>query len=828
MSSLPHSTGQALDRVDGPAKVTGQARYAAEYPAADLLHGSVVSSDVARGRVRGIDCAAALAVPGVVAVLHHLNRPPMAGDDEPYKDADAAEGEPFRPLFDDRVLYSGQPLALVLARSLELARYAGSLLRIDIEPEPHQTDLLVALDQAHEAPAELPAERGDFYTAYRAAPIRVEASYSTPIEHHNPMEPHASTVIVQPDGSLLVHDKTQGTQNSQAYLQKVFGLPADKVRVCAAYVGGAFGSGLRPQYQLALAVMAALQLRRSVRVVLTRQQMFTFGYRPRTLQRLQLGADAEGRLLALGHQATAQTSRFEDFTEHVVEWSGMLYRCENLSLAYRLVPLDVYTPLDMRAPGAALGLIGLECAMDELAVRLGMDPIALRRFNFAERNGNEDKPYSSKALLACYEEGARRFGWQARDPRRRSMSEGRQLLGWGMAGGVWEAMQSKASARARLEADGLLRVASATTDIGTGTYTVMTQIAADAAGMAPEEVRFQLGDSALPKAPLQGGSFTVSSVGSAVRLACLRLRQALVAHARARHPELAGTAEERFRICRGHLEAGDTRYALADLLQGLPEDALQVEVEAEPSARRKGYATATHSAVFVEVRIDEALGTLRVSRVVSAVAAGRVINPKTARSQILGGVVWGLGMALQEETQVDHALGRRSGECRVPRHRPPPARLPADRRQVARLSPAACASGLAVTCRVAGLDSPPREDRRPRSPPATESNTTCRRQPRWRPRRALPRCRSRRTCCIAATPKRTCPAPIGPSPGPSVRPVVASVRGQPGGREDRVGWKTGVPRSERFSPGSTVAGKVPLETLRLAEHEAPRIPWHCA
>lgn len=454
MSSLPHSTGQALDRVDGQAKVTGQARYAAEYPAADLLHGSVVSSDVARGRVRGIDCAAALAVPGVVAVLHHLNRPPMAGDDEPYKDADAAEGEPFRPLFDDRVLYSGQPLALVLARSLELARYAGSLLRIDIEPEPHQTDLLAALDQAHEAPAELPAERGDFYTAYRAAPIRVEASYSTPIEHHNPMEPHASTVIVQPDGSLLVHDKTQGTQNSQAYLQKVFGLPADKVRVCAAYVGGAFGSGLRPQYQLALAVMAALQLRRSVRVVLTRQQMFTFGYRPRTLQRLQLGADAEGRLLALGHQATAQTSRFEDFTEHVVEWSGMLYRCENLSLAYRLVPLDVYTPLDMRAPGAALGLIGLECAMDELAVRLGMDPIALRRFNFAERNGNEDKPYSSKALLACYEEGARRFGWQARDPRPRSMSEGRQLLGWGMAGGVWEAMQSKASARAGRPAAG--------------------------------------------------------------------------------------------------------------------------------------------------------------------------------------------------------------------------------------------------------------------------------------------------------------------------------------------------------------------------------------
>ncbi|VTM20396.1 putative hydroxylase large subunit [Pseudomonas aeruginosa] len=228
MSSLPHSTGQALDRVDGPAKVTGQARYAAEYPAADLLHGSVVSSHVARGRVRGIDCAAALAVPGVVAVLHHLNRPPMAGDAEPYKDADAAEGEPFRPLFDDRVLYSGQPLALVLARSLELARHAGSLLRIDIEPEPHQTDLLAALDQAHEAPAELPAERGDFQRAYHSAPVRIDASYSTPSEHHNPMEPHASTVIVQPDGSLLVHDKTQGRRTARPTCKRSSACPATR------------------------------------------------------------------------------------------------------------------------------------------------------------------------------------------------------------------------------------------------------------------------------------------------------------------------------------------------------------------------------------------------------------------------------------------------------------------------------------------------------------------------------------------------------------------------------------------------------------------------
>lgn len=410
MKPVELASGRPLDRVDGPAKVTGKARYAAEFPQQGLLHGSVVSSHVARGRVRRIDCEAALRVPGVVAVLHHLDRPRLAGDDQSYSDDDAAEGAPFRPLYNDRVLYSGQPLALVVAETLELARYAGSLVRIDIDEQGHQTDLLRALDQAHQAPAELPKPRGDFQQAYARAPLRIDATYTTPVEHHNPMEPHASTVIYKPDGSLEVHDKTQGTQNCQTYLHEVFGLPKEKVRVFAAYVGGAFGSGLRPQYQLPLAVMAALQLKRSVRVTLTRQQMFTFGYRPRTVQRLQLGADQDGRLQAVFHEAIGQTSRFEDFTEHVVEWSGMLYRCDNVSLQYRLVPLDVYTPLDMRAPGAALGLIGLECAMDELATAGGLDPLQLRRINFADSNGNEGKPYSSKALLECYRQGAAAFG----------------------------------------------------------------------------------------------------------------------------------------------------------------------------------------------------------------------------------------------------------------------------------------------------------------------------------------------------------------------------------------------------------------------------------
>lgn len=649
--------GQALDRVDGKLKVTGGARYAGEYPETGLLYGSVVSSNIARGRVTHIDITEALQVPGVVMVLDHKNRPKLASYDESYEDADSAEGSPFRPLYNDRVLYSGQPLALVVAETLELARYAGSLVRIEYLVEGHETDLLALSEQSHAAPAELPKPRGNFQAEYDGSALQIDAHYSTPIEHHNPMEPHASTVLYQADGSLHIHDKTQGTQNCQDYLHKVFNIDKEKIRVFAAFVGGAFGSGLRPQYQLPLAVMAALELKRSVRVTLTRQQMFTFGYRPRTLQHLRLGATANGRLTAVAHEAIGQTSRFEDFTEHVVEWSGMLYKCDNVELTYRLAPLDVHTPLDMRAPGAALGVIGLECAMDELACALAIDPVQLRLTNFADRNGNEDKPYSSKELRACYAEGAERFGWSRRNPEPRSMREGRQLVGWGMAGGVWESMQMKASAKAHINAQGKLTVSSATTDIGTGTYTVMTQIAAAGAGVSVADTTFLLGDSSLPTAPLQGGSFTVSSVGTAVQQASKALRQKLFEVACQVDPQFASARADQMTVAEGYLNLGDHRLALSEVLSGLPEG-LEVQVNAEPDKKREGFATATHSAVFVEVQVDEDLGTIRVSRVVSAIAAGRVVNPKMARSQILGGVVWGIGMALHEETQTDHQLGR--------------------------------------------------------------------------------------------------------------------------------------------------------------------------
>jgi xanthine dehydrogenase YagR molybdenum-binding subunit len=649
--------GQPMDRVDGLLKVTGQARYASEFPEAGLLHGSVVSSNIARGRVSAIDSAAALALPGVLAVISHLNRPEIASYDKAYEDMDAADGSPFRPFYNDRVLYSGQPLALVVAENLELARHAGSLVRIEYASEEHQTDLHALLDQAKPADAELPEPRGNFAAELAGSALHVDATYSTPVEHHNPMEPHASTVLFD-DGKLVIHDKNQSPQNCQAYVQKIFDLEKDQVQILTAFVGGAFGSGLRPQYQLPLAVMAALHLKRSVRVTLTRQQMFTFGYRPRTVQRLQLGCAANGRLLAVGHTATAQTSRFEDFTEHVVEWSGMLYKCDNVQLTYNLVPLDVFTPLDMRAPGAALGLIGLECAMDELASAVAIDPVQLRILNFSDRNQNEDKPYSSKELLACYAQGSERFGWEQRSPEPRSMRRDHQLIGWGMAGGVWEAMQMKASAKASLDRDGHLTVSSATTDIGTGTYTVMTQIAAESAGVAVDKVTFLLGDSSLPTAPLQGGSFTVSSVGTAVQQACQALQAKLVDVANQVAPDFAGATIEQVTFGDGEMRWNDQRLALSELLGLAGEDAVSVQVDAEPDPKRDAYSTATHSAVFVEVEVDEDLGSVRVTRVVSAIAAGRVVNPKMARSQILGGVVWGIGMALHEETQTDHNLGR--------------------------------------------------------------------------------------------------------------------------------------------------------------------------
>ncbi|SMQ94431.1 xanthine dehydrogenase family protein molybdopterin-binding subunit [Xanthomonas fragariae] len=662
-------TGTGVTRIDGRAKVTGQARYAAEWPVPDLAYGVVVNSSIAKGKIVAFDLTAARAVPGVLEIITHENRPHMRGMDLFYKDMAAPAGSPFRPLYDDKILYSGQPIALVVADTFEAARHAAHLVELELLQDPHDTNLMINLDRAHK-PKPLkagfsppPKDKGDPQGAFDHAACQIQADYYSGVEHHNPMELFASTVIRDADGHFTIYDKTQGSQNSRWYVSHVFGLSKRKVTVRNPYVGGAFGSGLRPQYQLPLAVMASILLDRSVRVVLTRQQMFTFGHRPETVQRLKLGADRDGSLRAIWHEAIAETSRIEDYVEVVVNWSGQLYACDNVHLGYTLVSLDQFSPMDMRAPGAAHGVHALEVAMDELSYAIGIDPLALRLKNYAQVNPADDKPYSTKALRACYQQGAERFGWAQRPLQQRARKEGNEWVGWGMATGQWDAMQMFARAHAVLHADGRLVVSSAASDIGTGTYTVMAMIAAEALGLPLEQVTFQLGDSTLPVAPIEGGSSHVTTVGSAVDGACGKLRARLLQLAQALPDSRFAKAKlDEVVFANGMLALrvdASSAIALPEVLRAAGLTRVEDKFLLLPSVlKQRKYTRATHGAVFVEVRVDEELGTVRVMRVVSAIAAGRILNPITARSQIVGGVVWGISQALHEHTQSDHRFGR--------------------------------------------------------------------------------------------------------------------------------------------------------------------------
>jgi xanthine dehydrogenase YagR molybdenum-binding subunit len=423
-------------------------------------------------------------------------------------------------------------------------------------------------------------------------------------------------------------------------------------------------------------MLAARDLERSVRVVLTRDQMWSITYRPEALQTISLGAERDGTLLALRHDAVGATSTFEDYQEVVVNWSGVMYRCDNVLLTYKIAKLDTYTPGDMRAPGAVTGVFAIETAMDELAYASGLDPIQLRLKNFTEADATaENKPFGSKALKSCFSEGAARFGWDRRNPEPRSMREGRELVGWGMASGVWESMMMQTSARAILTPDGKLEVGNSTGDIGTGTYTILTQIAADTLGLTMEDVTTKLGDTALPEAPVAGGSWTAASSGTAVMKACRDVGEQVFKLARQMEDSpLANVDFERVAFADGRIAvAGDPArsVALVDVLRAAGVDKVEATANAAPDKDFNAkYEAYTHSAIFVEVKVDEELGQVRVTRVVSAIAAGKVLNPKTARSQILGGVVMGIGSALEEESMMDDRIGRfmnhNLGEYHVP------------------------------------------------------------------------------------------------------------------------------------------------------------------
>jgi xanthine dehydrogenase YagR molybdenum-binding subunit len=662
--------GKPTSRVDGRAKVTGAAKYAAEFNAPGLAYGSVVASTIAKGRIARIDPSQALGVAGVVDVLTHENRPRMADNDEAYKDETAPAGSPFRPLYDDKIMFNGQPIALVVAEEPEIARFAASLVRVEYDEEAHVTDVYRRRDAATpiKAPADPmealftpPKTRGAPERALAAAAVRHEREYYVPIEHHNPMELYASTVIVEGDGKLTVHDKTQGVQNVHKYLCGVFGMKPENVRVVSSFMGGGFGSGLRPQFQVVLAVLAARALRRSVRVVLTRQQMYALGYRPAMIQRIAIGANAGGTLDAITHDAVTVTSQYEDFYRQETGWSGLLYKCANAKYQHKLARLDLATPCDMRAPSAATAVYALESAMDEVAVALELDPLELRLRCYSDRDQHDDRPYGSKALRECYRQGAEAFGWGKRNPEPRSMRDGSELVGWGMATGVWEALQVPITVRIVLTANGHAEVACATSDIGTGTYTIMAQVAADMLGLPLDNISVKLGDSSLPQSPVEGGSWIATSVANGIATTAGAIRDELLRLAKqVPNSPLANAAPDEIALTDGNLVSkrdAARAVSIADAMRHGAVDRIEREETTDPvhDATR---ASNTHAAIFAEVKVDEQLGVIRVTRVVDAVAAGRILNPKTAGSQILGGVVWGIGMALHEETLIDHSFGR--------------------------------------------------------------------------------------------------------------------------------------------------------------------------
>jgi xanthine dehydrogenase YagR molybdenum-binding subunit len=662
--------GTATSRVDGVAKVTGAAKYAAEFNVPGLAHGSVVCSTIAKGRIARIDGSAALRVKGVLAVLTHENRPPMADNDEAYKDDTAPKGSPFRPLYDGKILFNGQPIALVVAETSDIARFAASLVRVEYDQEAHVTDVHRRREAAappkpptnpFEALFAPPKSRGAPERAFAAAAVRHDGEYYVPIEHHNPMELFASTVIVEGDGKLTVYDKTQGVQNVQRYLCRVFGMRAEDVRVMSPFMGGGFGVALRPQFQVVLAVLAARALQRSVRVVLTRPQMYVLGYRPAMIQRIAIGANAGGTLDAIMHDAVTGTSQYEDHHRQETGWSGLLYKSAHAKYAHRMARLDLPTACDMRAPSAASAVYALESAMDEVAAALKLDPLELRLRCYSERDQHEDRPYSSKALRDCYYQGAEAFGWSKRSPAPRSMRDGGDLVGWGMATGVWEALQVPIAVRIVLTANGHAEVACATSDIGTGTYTIMAQVAADMLGLPLESISVKLGDSSLPQSPVEGGSWIAASVSNGIVTTANAIRDELLRLARQMpNSPLADAASDEVALAGGRLVSrrdAARAVSIAEAMRHAGADRIEQEKTTNP-VHDGSRAQNAHAAIFAEVKVDEQIGVVRVTRVVSAVAGGRILNPKTASSQILGGVVWGIGMALHEETLIDHKFGR--------------------------------------------------------------------------------------------------------------------------------------------------------------------------
>lgn len=650
--------GEGLDRVDGPLKVTGAAHYPNDFSYPDMAHAALVHSTVAAGRISRLDTSAAQASPGVLAVISHQNAPALG------RAPDSFVSAPPPPLQDDRILYFGQYVAVVVADTAEEATAAARRVEADYEASEPVLDV-------HDPRAELITDpwgsdisRGDAEAAVTSAEVRFEATYTTADNANSPMGPF-TTVAAWDGDSLTVHDATQWPGYVRTALARVFGVPESGVRVLAPFVGGGFGAGLRAWPHIMLAALAARTVRRPVKLVLTRPEMFTgIGHRTASEQRVRIGATRDGRLVALDHESTTTLQMEGTNLEPCAVGTAAAYACPNVSTRDRQVRLNISWCNSMRAPGEAQGNFALESAIDELSYTLGIDPLELRLRNYAEIHPQLGLPWSSKALRECYEVGAERFGWSRRLPEPGSMRDGDWLIGYGLAGVSFFWFQPPCQASATLRRDGTVLVRSAVTDIGTGTYTVMTQLSAELLGLDPTRVTFEFGDTELPQGAQAGGSGLTAGLGSAVHAACRNLVQAFLDTVRDDPTSpLAGSTLDEVDVGQGRIHrwgSPEEGEAYTDILgaHGLAE--LSAEGAAAPAdPQQLGLAPAgPFGARFVEVRVDPDLGLLRVARVVSVIDAGRIINEKTATSQIIGGTIGGIGMAMFEDLVTDPGTGR--------------------------------------------------------------------------------------------------------------------------------------------------------------------------
>lgn len=657
--------GSAINRKDGRLKVTGEARYAADHPMKNVAHAIAICSTVGKGKIASIDSAEAEKAPGFLAIIHHGNAPKLFRPVNNFMSA-SKPGE-IRVVFeDDRVHYGGQYIAVVVADTLQQAQYAANLVKVTYQTETPVIETEQAMGTVYD-PSEffgekLKAQRGDPAAALQSAAVKHEAEYFTPTEHHNPMEPSASMAAWNGD-DLTLYETTQWVVGARNTVAETLGIPEERIHIVSPFIGGGFGcKGFIWPHSIMSAV-AAKKVGRPVKLNLTRKQMFSgVGHRSETRQKVRLGATKEGKLTAVQHETMVQTSTVDEFVESCGNTSRFLYSTPNMSIAHHAVRVNIATPTPMRAPGENPGLFALESAMDELAYKLHIDPMQLRIINHADKNEHTNQPWSSKYLKECYHVAGEKFGWAKRDPKPRSMRDGKYLVGWGMATATYPGMRSPGAAKVRILQDGTAQVVSATQDMGGGTYTTMTQVVADVTGIPVDKIRPELGDSRMPPAPVSGGSMTTASVLPAVKQAASEALKKIVEAAigdeksplHGKKPEEVETGQGRV-YAKG--SAPDSGVTYAQVLSSKNQAAVEGESMLQPGEEREKYAFQSWGAQFVEVKVDTEIARVTVSRVVNAFDIGRVINRKTAESQAYSGVIMGVGMALMEHTVYDRRDG---------------------------------------------------------------------------------------------------------------------------------------------------------------------------